>query len=320
MSIKPLAKYGPLFTDTQFKDTKDPCPVFDGTTWHIFGSGGSVRDEKWKILHATAPTLNGPWKEVEPAKLIGVEGDHVAAPGVVYDVEDRLFHMIVQTDFLAVDGTIEYLTSSDGLTFHKVNTALTPIPDTEEAGLYDPHPAIVGGEKYVVYSGTPRVIHNGVRHVSKPNIFLAKSTSNKWSGPWQRMGKILDHADIAEHHNQVDHPSYEWGIEGPQLIELPSGKILLKATCFLPEGNFGSRQRVFFSIADRVTGPYRTLGPVLTDSLEEWESGENGHAAGFLRDGLLYIFYQARSNKVADDAAANNWRYGIATFDPAQLD
>lgn len=319
MNIKPLSKHGPLFTDTQFKDTKDPCPVFDGASWHIFGSGGSVRDEKWKILHATAPMMHGPWKEVEPATLIGVEGDHVAAPGVVYDPADGLFHMIVQTDFLAVDGTIEYLTSRDGAIFEKVNTALMPVPGTEEAGLYDPHPAVVKGEKYIMYSGTPRVAHNGVRLVSQPNIFLAKSRTNTWSGPWERLGKVLDHTDIAEHHNQIDHPMYEWGIEGPQLIELPDGKILLQATCFLPVGNFGSRQRVFFALGDSVTGPYHTLGPVLTDPREEWESGENGHAAGFIKDGLLYLFYQARSNRITDDPPANDWRYGIATFDPAQF-
>ena len=53
--------------------------------------------------------------------------------------------------------------------------------------------------------------------------------------------------------------------------------------------------RVAKMLADDVRGPYRTLGPVLNAGLEHWESGENGHAAGFWHDGRITLFYQARS-------------------------
>jgi hypothetical protein len=309
--IKLSRKIGPLYQESQFKDIKDPCPVFDGKLWHIFGSGGSVRDEKWKILHATAPDIHGPWTECDPIVLDGVMGDHVAAPGVIY--EENMFHMFVQTDFLATSGIIEYLTADDSCCFKKINTALTSLPGTEEAGIYDPHPFVFKGEKYVVYSGTPRVEEHGVFFISQPDIFLARSES--WTGPWTRLGKILDHTHIAWHHNQRDSERYEWGIEGPQLIELPNGKILLNATCFLPEGRFGTRQRVFFATADSPLGPFVSLGPVIGEELEEWESGENGHAAAVVEGNLLHLFYQARSGSNIDDVQANDFRYGIATFD-----
>jgi hypothetical protein len=310
-------KWGPLYTESRFKDTKDPCPVFDGERWHIFGSGGSVRDEKWKILHAIAPALEGPWVEEDPVQLLGLTGDHVAAPGVIY--EHGTFHMFVQTDFLATAGTVEYLTSSDGCTFTRINTALQSIPDTEEAGIYDPHPSIINGKKYLVYSGTPRVLNLETHFVSRPDIFLAESEGDTWEGPWIRRGKILDHHAIAEHHNHPDSPEYEWGIEGPQLVGLPNGNILLNATCFLPSGRFGTRQRTFFAIANDVHGPYQTLGPVLEKNMDTWESGENGHAACVLVDEALYLFYQARSQTNAEDVQANDWRYGIASFDIAPL-
>jgi hypothetical protein len=54
-------------------------------------------------------------------------------------------------------GGIEYLTSPDGRVFTRQNIALEAVPGTGEAGLYDPHPSPVDGEKYIVYSGTPRV-------------------------------------------------------------------------------------------------------------------------------------------------------------------
>lgn len=313
--VKLSKKSGPLYFESRFKDTKDPCPIFDGDHWHIFGSGGSVREEKWKILHAIAPALDGPWVEDEPVTLVGLIGDEVAAPGVIFDKKTKTFHMFIQTNFLATSGTVEYLTSSDGKVFNRLNTALLSIPDTEEAGIYDPHPSIVGGKKYLVYSGTPRVEKGEHTYISKPDIFLVESETNSWKGPWKRRGKILDHAAVASHHNQPDSPGYEWGLEGPQLIELPNGNILLNATCFLPEGRFGTRQRTFFAIAEDVCGPYKTLGPLLVEGLEEWESGENGHAAGILKGNNLHLFYQARSGKIEHDAHANDWRYGVATFD-----
>jgi len=284
--------------------TKDPCPAFDGKTWHLFGSGGKTGREIWHILHATAPRPEGPWVEQEASILEVVEGPHVAAPGVIFDPDEKLFHMFVQREFMQLGGTVEHLTSSDGNHFKFSDTSLQSIPGTAEAGIYDPHPAIVNGKKYFIYSGMDRVCH--------PDLFLAESQSGSWNGPWIRKGRILAHEDIF-HHNQHTQEDYEWGLEGSQIIPLPSGNILLNAVCFLPQGRRGERQRVFFAGAASITGPYYTLGPVIEPfgeaTEENWEGGENGHAAGMIIGESLYLFYQSRAF-----SPRNRWCYGLAIF------
>lgn len=317
LPLLPTRKVGPLFDSERFKDVKDPCICFDGKTWHIYGSGGDVRREEWEILHATAPSIEGPWTEREPAVLRGVIGPHVAAPSVVYDFEDKLFHMAVQKDFMDVGGDIAYLVSADGHIFTKMRTLVVP-RGASEAGLYDPHFSIIHGQKYLAYSGIPAALARMEGPFRpQPDVYLAKSMSDRWAGYWKRVKAILKHEDIAWHHNRREHPDYEWGIEGPQLIELPDGSVLLNATCFIEEGRFGTRQRVFFAIADKPEGPYTSLGPVLSPIIEQaalWENGENGHASVIMHNDKLYLFYQARSQE-HPDARENNWRYGIAEFD-----
>jgi hypothetical protein len=309
MSMQPSSRTGPLFIPRTFDDIKDPCPVFDGKQWHIFGSGGTSKSEVWSLCHAVAPAIEGPWTELDPIELVGVEGPHVAAPGVVFDPADGRFHMFLQTDFMALDTTVEYLVSTDGHTFERINTALTSLPMTTESGIYDPHPSDLGDDgKYIMYSGCTQV--------SRPDLYVVRSVSGNWEGPWQRMGRILRHEEV-HHHNQHGHEDYEWGLEGAQLVKLPSGIFLLIAVCFLPEGKRGTRQRVFYSVSDRPDGRYYTLGPVLEPAYEQdWESGENGHAAAVIEGDDLVLFYQARSA----DETSHPWRYGIARYPLAALE
>jgi len=285
----------PLFQPHGLDDVKDPCPVFDGTTWHMYGSGGTVTTETWKIYHATAPALEGPWTQ-QPLITLPVEGSGVAAPGLVYD--DGVFHMFVQTEFMKPGGKCEHLTSQDGFEWIVQPTAFFAISDTDEHGIYDPHPAVIAGEKYIVYSAMPRF-----KTVPQPDIYLARSRSGTWFGPWDRLGKILDHDEVP-HHNARTQDDYEWGIEGPQLVELADGRVMLNATCFLPQGKRGTRQRVFFAIADSVMGPYRSIGPVL----EPAEAGENGHSTVMVEGNELKLFYQSRL-----ETTGHKWRYGILT-------
>jgi hypothetical protein len=300
-----IRRRGPILQPTEVEDTKDPCPVFDGRRWHIFGSAGSSRTERWSVLHAVAPDLDGTWTELEPSRLFGVSGDHVAAPGLWWD--GAYLHMFVQTDHAALGGTIEHLVSDDGgATFAWIDTALDSDAGAGEATIYDPHPAEIDGERYFVYSaGTA---------VGQPDIHLARSTTGSWNGPWERLGAVLRHEDVP-HHNPRGTEDYEWGLEGAQLVPLPNGSVLLNAVCFLPEGPRGTRQRVFFAIGPSARGPYETLGPVLTpvpgdpQHQTDWESGENGHAAAFVQDGRLLLFYQARAA-----GEHGRWRYGLAEF------
>jgi hypothetical protein len=314
LPLLPVRATGPLFESKYFKDVKDPCIAYDGTTWHIYGSGGDTIPEEWEILHATAPSIEGPWTEMPtPAVLRGVEGPHVAAPSVTYDFDDKLFHMAVQKDFMDIGGGIAYLVSADGHTFTKMRTLVMP-SGAGEAGLYDPHFATIQGKKYLAYSGIPAAlvrIEGSLR--PQPDVYLARSVSDRWSGYWKRMKAILRHEDIEWHHNRREHPNYEWGIEGPQLVELPNGSVLLNATCFIEEGKFGTRQRVFFALANDVKGPYTTLGPVLAHQTDAWENGENGHASAWVCDNELYLFYQARSQE-NENVLMNPFRYGIAVY------
>lgn len=284
----------PVLHPDGFDDVKDPCPVFDGVMWHIFGSAGTVSNETWKVFHATAATIEGPWVQ-QPQIDPGLQGSGVAAPGVVFDA--GVFHMFIQTEFMKSGGRCEHLVSNDGFAWVTLPTALHALPDTEEDGIYDPHPAIIAGQKYIVYSGMSKFTV-----MPQPDVFLARSRSGTWFGPWERLGKILDHTAVP-HHNARDHLDYEWGLEGPQLVELADGRVLLNATCFLPHGPRGSRQRVFFAIADSVTGPFHTVGPVL----EPPEPGENGHSTVLVTGDDLTLVYQSRA---AD--TNHRWRYGIA--------
>lgn len=281
----------PLYAPSHDPEVKDPCLVHDGRRWHIFGSGGDTTSETWGIHHATAHSLAGRWRQHKTTYL-PIEGSGVAAPGVIHS--DGRFHMFIQTEFMRVNGRIEYFTSADGSRWKHIATPLLSIPGTEEAGIYDPHPAIIHGRKVLVYSAMPPFTH-----MPCPEIFLAASLSDGWAGPWERLGKILSHAELVEHHNQPGHPDYEWGIEGPQLIELPSGQIMLNAVCFLPDGDRGTRQRVFLATAPSIKGPYRSLGPYLPA-----DGGENGHASAALVDDELVLCYQARPK-------SGTWRYGI---------
>jgi hypothetical protein len=296
-----------------YTQIKDPCPVFDGRKWHIFGTAQKKIEAFW-TFHATAANLEGPWKLEEPIKMerlhipADVPNVGVCAPGVVYNEESEVFHLFTQTHFDQLGGAINHLISRDGQVFQTTGLVIESKPGTKQAGVYDPHPAVINGKKYIVYSGYPKPGHG--------DLYLLESESDSWHGPWIEQGIILCHEDIHWHHNQHDQHDYEWGIEGAQLIQLPSGKVLLNAVCFLPDVTLprSKRQRIFFAIADNVYGPYRSLGPVLDPGDNHWESGENGHAAGVVIDKELKLVYQARAPH------AENWSYGIATFAIADIE
>lgn len=301
----PLAASGPgpvqfsrvplrLDATHRYETLKDPCLMHDGEQWHLFGSGYRTGSGRLEIMHATADHPAGSWS-LEPAPDIEcVEGSCVAAPGVV--AEDGQLHMFVQTEFNRLGGRVEHLVSADGgRTFSWRGTALQSAPGTGEAGLYDPHPARIGAERYVVYSG--------FSIVGQPDIFLARSTTDSWTGPYERLGRILEHPHVPGH-NQVGDGGYEWGLEGAQLVELPDGRVLLHAVCFLAAAPHGCRQRLFLAVADAPVGPYRVLGPAL-EPAGGMGAGENGHGSAVVQDGDLLLLFQERR-------LDGPWGYGLA--------
>jgi hypothetical protein len=297
-----VSDHYPLSPAPRHEDAKDPCAVPFRGAWHLYGSGGCSKTNRWGVLHWTAPHSDGPWTD-RGLIFLSIPGNGVAAPGVIPD-GDRL-QMLIQTEYDRTGGRIERFTSDDGDHWIHHGTTLESLPGTDQAGIYDPHPAIIDGWPYFTYSAFP----DGTRK-PQPDIYLARSATGSWNDPWLRMGKILDHRDVADHHNDRDHPDYEWGLEGSQLIELPNGRILLNAVCFLPDGPEGERQRVFFALADTVLGPYRTIGPVVPTPF----GGENGHASGWCDGNRLRLLYQSRTH-----ITGMSWRYGLATYDLAAL-
>jgi hypothetical protein len=283
------------FTAPGYVEVKDPCPVHDGTRWHLFGTG-VTGPHRFEVLHATAAALGGPWRPHSPVAVRGLEGTCVAAPGLV--AEGSRLHMFLQTDYDRLDGRIEHLVSDDaGESFQLSDTSLTSLPESGEAGIYDPHPAEIAGRRYLVYSA--------FTIPGEPDVHLARSQSGGWDGPWERLGVILRHEDVT-HHNQRGTRGYEWGLEGAQLVGLPDGRVLLNAVSFLPDLPAGCRQRVFFAVGHSPPGPYRVFGPAV-QPLGGDRAGENGHATALVDGHTLTLTFQERG--VEDP----RWRYGLAT-------
>ena len=275
--------------------------MFDGVQWHLFGTGCGLATGP-EILHATAPTLEGPWDELPPPRLHGVDDIRYAcAPGAV--AEGRRLHLYLQHEFDVLGGHIEHLVSDDGgRNFVRAETALRSDAGVGEAGVYDPDVAQVAGHRYLTYAG--------MSVVGQPDLYLARSRSGSWDGPWARLGCILDHERVPCH-NQVGTPGYEWGLEGPHLLELPGGAVLLTAVCFLSDRPRGSRQRLLLAVAEAAEGPYCVVGPAVEPAGGQ---GENGHGTAVLADdGLVHFVYQER----AGDGLP--WRIRRATADPADL-
>ena len=299
----PVAYHGPLYEPRMYPDVKDPSPVFDGGQWHLFGTGCGLPTGP-EIMHATAPVLEGPWHEHDRPVLHGVaEIRYACAPGVV--AEGRRLHLFLQHEFDVLGGHIEHLVSDDGgANFVKTDTALLSDAGVGEAGVYDADAAHVSGERYLTYAG--------MSVVGQPDLYLARSTTGSWEGPWARLGCILDH-DRVPCHNRVGTTDYEWGLEGPQLLELPGGGVLLTAVCFLPGRPPGHRQRLLMAMADDAEGPYHVLGTTLEPSSRR-RAGENGHGSAVLGDGgLVHLVYQERAGYGLP------WRILRATVEPAAL-
>jgi hypothetical protein len=191
--------------------------------------------------------------------------------------------MYLHHDFDILGGSIEHLASDDGgRTFVHTATVLESAEGTVEAGLYDPDAAEVDGSRYLTYAA--------MSTVGQPDLFLARSTTGSWDGPFERCGRILGHAEVADH-NQIDDDDYEWGLEGPQLTQLPDGRVLLTAVCFLAGRPRGTRQRLFLAVSDGPLGPYEVLGPGIPTR------GENGHGTSVVAGESLHIVYQERAGE-----------------------
>ena len=259
---------------------KDPCVVHHDGRWHLFATGCKDGYE-YDVVHATAPRPAGPWTYERPSRVVGHTGPSACAPGVVSDGD--ALHLYLQESYNVPGGAITHLVSDDdGRTFTARGTALRSHAGTSEAGIYDAHPAEVGGTPYLVYAGFARV--------GEPDLHLARATT--WDGPWERLGAVLTHDDVPCQ-NARGCEAYEWGLEGGQLAGLPDGRTLLLGVCFLPAGAHGARQRALLAVADDPAGPYEVLGAAI-DPAAYGRTGENGHGCVVVDGDDVHLFFQHR--------------------------
>ena len=286
----------PIVDTSGYAQLKDPSVAFDGTTWHLHGTGWKVGSLEPVIFHARADSAAGPFTMGEPSAIEGVSGSGVAAPGVVF--EDGLFHLFVQTEFQVMSGRIEHAVSADGDRFTHTDTSLVADPMVGEAVIYDAQPCVIGGQRYLAYAAATKV--------GETELHLARSTGT-WSGPWERLGPIVRQSHVALQ-NPISCPGYEWGLEGPQLIELPGGEVLLLGVCFLGGRGNGRQQRVFVAIAPGPLGPFEVLGVPFEPRFDLWARGENGHPGAVLIGDDVVVFYQGRHGP------GEPWTLGTATI------
>lgn len=268
----------PLVTSRFFPELKDPSLTYDGHRYHLYGTG-CLGPHRWGIYHFVSPYLNGPWQELPPC-TIDAKGPQICAPSVVF--EAGVFHMFLQTACFELGWPLLQLVSTDGSHFRTEGPALAPPSAT---GFYDVEAVHWMGEHYLTYTAMNKVGHG--------DIYLAKSRTNSWFGPWDKAGCILDHIQVP-FHNQHSDRDYEWGLEGAQVIRLNNGRFLLTAVCFLQHGRPGRRQRLFTATADHVQGPYLGSTPVIEPSRDGWDCGENGHGCSWQKGDDIHVFFQAR--------------------------
>jgi hypothetical protein len=288
--------------ENHYREVKDPCPIRTAGGWQLYGTA-VTGPHTFEVLRATSGQLEGPWRIEAPAMLPpGLAGSCLAAPAVTAGEASGEVHMFLQTDYNVLGARIEHLVSGDeGRSFEHRDTALHSLPRSSEAGVYDPHPAVIGGEPYLAYSAF------GV--VGEPDIHLARSRSGTWEGPWERLGPILRHEQVA-FHNARGEEGYEWGLEGGQLLELPDGGVLLNAVCFLKGRPPGTRQRLFLGVAASPLGPFELQGPL---PLAPGQRGETGHATATLDEETVAIMLQERA------APSCTWRYALMRIELGAL-
>ena len=281
---------------------KDPSLAFDGSAWHLFGTGWTSAGAPPDVFHAASGSADGPYVMGMPSVLHGVSGGGVAAPGVI--VENGIFHMFMQTEFEVLGGRIEHLVSADGDAFERTDTSLVPDGAIGEASIYDAQPCLIRGERYLAYAAASRV--------GRTELHLARS-SGGWQGPWVRLGAIVRQSDVP-FQSMAGCSGYEWGLEGPQLLELPGEGVMLMGVCFLSGDRKGHRQRAFIATAAQPAGPYRVLGTPFDPRLDGWATGENGHATAAVVGDTILVIYQGRQG------AGQRWSLGASRIPVARLE
>ena len=286
-------------------EIKDPSIVraADGT-YLMFATNGISRTEPWVVGRFSAASPEGPWQELEPCNIKGVEGPEVVAPSVVLTEKDGkpLWKMYIQTSCFGADGVIALATSTDGINFTGVEEApMTkenlPKGSTPVIGLYDVAISDVtkNGKSYDLMT------FSAYREIGNGDVFVALRDKAANDEIWTQPRMSLRQEDVP-FHNKPGSSQYEWGLEGAKVIQLAEDTFLMVGVCFLDKDKSqrGTRQRVFFAAASDPQGPFLPMSTPVEPTAYPEGTGENGHPDTIDLGDKIGLMYQERAGEGRD--------------------
>lgn len=294
-----LIRYGNH--ETQYPEIKDPSLVAVGNKWMMYASIGTSVTQKWTIGRFEANSLEGPWYELPPAIVHGLNGPQICAPAVTYGEKDGRPHwrMYVQTACFEENGVIACIGSQDGMIFNGVSATLIRsdmlAPQKQKVvGLYDAGVSDVTWNNETITT----MVFSGYRSVGNGDLYLSYKKKDDHDMGWSAPTLIMTQEEVP-FHNKPGSEDYEWGLEGAKIVQLSPTCFLMIAVCFapLPKTYIGHRQRVFLSASHSPFGPYSPIGVPFMPMSSSLRFGEQGHPDTVIIDNTLWIVYQERKNQ-----------------------
>lgn len=292
-------------------EIKDPSIVqVADKHFMMFASVGNSVTQQWLVGRFEAASPEGPWQELEPVRFIGIEGPQLCAPAVVLEDENgkMVWKMYIQTACFEADGVIAYATSEDGHTFFGIpqpvatKDSIVNAP-AEVIGIYDVGISEVRQGQDVLEC----MLYSGYRRIGCGDLYM--SYRSKSNPEWSKAECILPQENVPFHNNPT-YEHYEWGLEGAKIIQLADDVFMLIGVCFMPKPDMfaGTRQRVFYSVAKSIHGPFIPLGTPFNPVDYQGKSGENGHPDTIILNNQLYVIYQERHGE------GEPWHLRIASY------
>ena len=287
-------------TDAVWIQIKDPSvvPLPDGTYIMYCTTDAPAVAEGVRVSRFAAASPGGPWQELAPAMVHGVDGPEVCAPSVVLEQKDEnsVWKMYIQTSCFGKDGVIALASSADGKTFNAEPTAMTkeqlPPGDIPVVGLYDVSVSTV------LRDGRPCdcMVFSGYRSIGCGDVYV--SLREKGAAAWEKPQLALRQEEVP-FHNRPETRNFEWGLEGAKVVQLADDAFLMVGVCFLDKGieERGTRQRVFFAASATPGGPFIPMGTPVEPTPYAEGTGENGHPDTIDLGDKLGLLYQERAGE-----------------------
>jgi hypothetical protein len=302
------------------RGVKDPCVVrLPSGEYMMYASLPPSSWDGWGVGRFTATHPGGPWTELGPAKIYGIEGAEVCAPSVVVEEKDGapLYKMYVQTTCFSEEGVIALAVSRDGENFYPGNpTVVMSADDVKDAphkvvGLYDVALSDVTrqGKTYECMT------FSGYRRLGCGDIFMSMREKNGKDDAWSPPKPVLLQENVPVH-NKPGSSDFEWGLEGAKIVQLAEDVYVMVGVCFLSGADLprGTRQRVFMAAASAPDGPFHFMKLAIAPAFQA--GGENGHPDTLdLGNGRLGILYQERRG----DAPEDLWHLRYGEVEKSQL-